>query len=54
MGEDPVEHGRPSIVLFLKRQWARFLPMLRNKWTLRIIFGLFKLLLWVARRFDWL
>lgn len=53
MGEDPAEHGRPSIVLFLKRIWASALPLLKNKWTLRIAFGLFRLLMWVARKFDW-
>jgi hypothetical protein len=53
MGEDPAEHGRPSRVLFLKLQWARFLPLLKNKWTWRISAGLLKLLFWVAKKFDW-
>lgn len=53
MGKDPDEHGRPSTVLFLKRVWARCLPVLKNKWTLRIAFGLLKALYWVAKKFDW-
>ena len=54
MGQDPAEHGRPSIVLFLKKKGVALLPLLKNKWTLRIFFGLLKLLFWVAKKFDWL
>lgn len=53
MGKDPAEHGRPSIVLFLKRIWARTLPLLKNKWTLRIAVGLLRFFIWIARKFDW-
>ena len=53
MGKDPAEHGRPSIVLFLKRIWAKLLPLLKNQWTLRIAFELFRLLICAAKKFDW-
>lgn len=51
--KDPAKHGRPSIVLFLKRIWAKVLCLLKNKWTLRIAFGIFRLLVWMAKKFDW-
>ncbi|MGV3683759.1 MAG: hypothetical protein ACO1PM_29110 [Acidovorax sp.] len=54
MGKDPAEHGRPSIVLFLKHLWAKWLPVLKNKWTLQIAFWLLKILYWIAKKFDWL
>jgi hypothetical protein len=53
MGKDPAAHGRPSIVLFLKRIWAKVLPLLKNQWTLRIAFGFFRILIWMAKKFDW-
>ena len=53
MGKDPAEHGRPSIVLFLKWMWAKFLSLLKNQWTPRIAFELFRLLIWAAKKFDW-
>jgi hypothetical protein len=53
MGKGPAKHGRPSIASVLKRLWAGLLSLLRNKWTLQIIFGLFRLLVWVAKKFDW-
>ena len=54
MGTDPAEHERPSIILFLRKQWATLLPLLKNKWTLQIFFGLLKFLFWIAKKFDWL
>lgn len=54
MGKDPAEHERPSIVLLLRKQWAILLPLLKNKWTLQIFFGLLKFLFWIAKKFDWL
>jgi len=53
MGKNPAEHGRPLIVLSLKRIWAKLLPILKNKWTPRIAFGLFRLIIWIAKKFDW-
>jgi len=47
------EHGRLSIVEFAKRFWARAWSMLRNPWTWRIGTILFRLLVWVAKKFDW-
>jgi hypothetical protein len=53
MGESPTEHGRPPRVSYLKRTWADFLLVLQNKWTWRLLCGLLKILIWIARKFDW-
>jgi hypothetical protein len=54
MGKDHTAgHGRPSFVGGLKRFWARLLPLLKNPWTVRILFALLRLIHWVATKFDW-
>lgn len=51
--KDPAKQGRPSTVFFPQRVWAKVLTLLKNKWTLRIAFAIFRLLIWMAKKFDW-